>query len=195
MTFVKRRIMFLTAVTTAGLLFSGLAFSFILFGPRPVALAVTNFSLGANQDVKARLDGFQQVPSILTDGKGTFKAKINENAETISYTLTYSGLSSPATMAHIHFGQQGVNGGVFAFLCGGGGKPACPTSGTVTGTITAADILAIASQGLAARDFAGAVRAILSGNTYVNVHTTNFPAGEIRGQITANSSDQNNQNN
>ena len=53
----------------------------------------------------------------------------------------------------------------------------------MTGTITAADILAITAQGLAAGDFAGAVRALESGNTYANVHTTNFPAGEIRGQI------------
>jgi len=56
----------------------------------------------------------------------------------------------------------------------------------VTGTITAADILAITAQGLAAEDFAGAVRAIESGNTYVNVHTTLFPGGEIRGQIQIN---------
>ena len=40
--------------------------------------------------------------------------------------------------AHIHFAQEGVNGGVAAFLCGGDGKPACPQgSGTVTGTIVA----------------------------------------------------------
>ena len=185
MAFVKRRVMFLTAATAAGFLFSSLAFAFILFGPGPVvALAHTEFSMGANREVKARLDGFQQVPSILTNGRGTFEAKINEDSASISYTLTYSGLSSPAHFAHIHFAQRGVNSGIFAFLCGGRGKPACPPAGgTVTGVITAADILALPDQGLAAGDFAGAVRAIESGNTYVNVHTTIFPAGEIRGQI------------
>jgi hypothetical protein len=182
MAFVKRRLIFLTAVIAAGLLFSGLAFSFILFGPSPAAFALTNFSMTANKDVQARLDGFQQVPSILSDGKGTFEAKISKDSTTISYTLTYTGLSSAVTMAHIHFGQSGVNGGIMVWLCGGV-KPACPASGTVTGTITAADIVAIPAQGIAAGDFAGAVRAIESGNTYVNVHTSNFPSGEIRGQI------------
>jgi hypothetical protein len=104
----------------------------------------------------------------------------------MSYQLTYSGLSSVATAAHIHFAQRGVNGGVVAFPCGGGGKPACPPNGgTVNGTITASDILAVAEQGVAAGDFAGVVRAIQSGTAYVNVHSTQFPAGEIRGQIRA----------
>jgi hypothetical protein len=135
--------------------------------------------------LRARLDSFQEVPSKLTDGHATFKATISGSS--ISYELMYAGLTTPAVVAHIHFAQPGVAGGIFAFLCGGGGKPACPPAGgTVTGTIVAADILAPSpDQGLAAGDFAGAVRALRSGNTYVNVHSTRFPAGEIRGQIRA----------
>jgi CHRD domain-containing protein len=108
-------------------------------------------------------------------------------SNSIAYTLTFADLSTTAAAAHLHFAQRGVNGGIFAFLCGGGGKPACPAAGgTVTGTITAADILAPSpDQGLAAGDFAGAVRALRSGNTYANVHTTRFPGGEIRGQVRA----------
>lgn len=151
-----------------------------------ILLALSSSSIRAdNEDnnLKANLTGFQEVPSKLTDGHGTFTAQIHANS--ISYTLTFSGLTTPAVASHIHFAQRGVNGGIFAFLCGGGGKPACPAAGgTVSGTITAADILApTPDQGLAAGDFAGAVRAIQSGNTYANVHTTRFPGGEIRGQI------------
>ena len=130
--------------------------------------------------VEADLNGFQQVPPVLTNGRGTFTATISRHS--ISYKLTYSGLSSSVTAAHIHFAQPGVNGGVIAFLCGGGGKPACPSNG-VTGTITVADILAVPTQGLAVGNFAGAVRAIQNGSTYVNVHTVLFAEGEIRGQI------------
>ncbi len=81
-------------------------------------------------------------------------------------------MSLQVLFAHIHFGQEGVNGGVAAFLCGGDGKPACPQgSGTVTGTIVADDVKAIAAQGLAANDIGALIRAIKAGYTYANVHT------------------------
>ena len=54
-------------------------------------------------------------------------------------------------------------GGVAVFLCGGGGKPACPASGTVTGTIVAADVVGPAGQGITANEFAEVVRAIRHG--------------------------------
>ena len=71
------------------------------------------------------------------------------------------------------------------FLCGGGGKPACPAapSGSVTGTIVAADVVGPAGQGIAATEFAEVVRAIRHGATYANVHTPTFGNGEIRGNI------------
>jgi len=91
-------------------------------------------------------------------------------------------------LAHIHYGPTKVNGGVMVFFCGGGGKPACPasTSGTVTDTITAADIVGPAAQGIPAApagQFSDVLRAIRTGNGYANIHTANFPAGEIRGQV------------
>jgi hypothetical protein len=54
----------------------------------------------------------------------------------------------------------------------------------VTGTLTAANLLAIASQNVPAGDFTAIAEAVLSDTAYANVHTTNFPAGEIRGQLT-----------
>ena len=55
---------------------------------------------------------------------------------------------------------------------------------TVTGTIAAADVLAVPSQGLAAGDLAAIVHEIRAGFTYANVHSANFGGGEIRGQLT-----------
>jgi hypothetical protein len=78
--------------------------------------------------------------------------------------------------------MRGVNGGIMAFLCGGGGKPAC-AAGLATGTITATDIVAVPAQGIAANDLVNFLRVLASGDAYVNIHTTNFPGGEIRGQI------------
>ena len=128
-----------------------------------------------------RMSSYQEVPSISTGANGKFEAKIN--GSTITYKLEYSGLSTAAAAAHIHFGQRSVNGGVSAFLCGGGGKPAGPPSGTVTGTIVAADVVGPTAQGISPGEMAELIAAIRAGRAYANVHTTAFPGGELRGQI------------
>ena len=128
-----------------------------------------------------RMSSYQEVPSISTGANGKFEAKIQ--GSTIEYKLEYSGLSSAAAAAHIHFGQRSVNGGISAFLCGGGGKPACPAAGTVTGTIAAADVIGPAGQGIAPGEMSELIAAIRAGRAYANVHTSSFPGGELRGQI------------
>jgi hypothetical protein len=137
------------------------------------------------------LIGYQEVvgpPSgpVSTAGHGSFEADLD--GDVIHYTLTYGDLEGgTVTQAHIHFGQRAVSGGIIAFLCGGP-KPACPASGTVTGDITAADVIGPATQGIEAGSFEEAVRALRVGDVYANVHTARWPAGEIRGQV--NDSDQ-----
>jgi hypothetical protein len=141
-----------------------------------------------DDDFRATLNGYNEVVgppsgSVSTTGRGTFRAEIERN--TIEYTLTYSRLEGTATAAHIHFAQRHVGGGVVAFLCGGGDKPACPTpGGTVQGVIDAADIVGPEPQGIEPGSFGEAVRALRAGATYANVHSTpRWPAGEIRGEI------------
>ena len=148
----------------------------------------------------AKLNGFHEVTPKLTNGTGTFSATVQGGQ--LKYTLTYSNLTPNAFMAHIHFAQKGVNGGIFIWLCGSAKAPSpvsrtptCPPNGgTVHGTITAAEIVAIpratgtnppvnTDQGVSAGDFAGAVRILQSGDAYVNIHTDRYPGGEIRGQV------------
>jgi hypothetical protein len=138
-----------------------------------------------------RLSGFEEAPITLsTPGVGTFRAKIDKATASIDYTLTFSGLESNVTQAHIHFGGPWEGGPVIVFLCtnlnnGPAGTQTCPAAGgTVTGTIAAADVLAGAdARGLAAGDFDGLVQALRGGGTYVNVHSVNRGGGEIRAQI------------
>ena len=133
---------------------------------------------------RAELVGFEEVPPILTNGAGHFQARLIDDGTALEYQLSYGDLSSPVTAAHIHFGQEGVNGEILVFLCGGDDTPACPIGGgTVSGVITSRDVLGIPEQGVEAGDFSGLVRILQNGMAYVNVHTTNFPAGEIRGQV------------
>jgi hypothetical protein len=145
------------------------------------AVSASGSKTGEGNSVRAWLGGYQEVPSISTTGHGTFTAKLKNGQ--IEYRLTYSNLEGTAQQAHIHLAQRGVNGAVVAFLCGGGTKPACPASGPVTGTIVAADIIAVPAQGIAAGEINEVIRAMRAGATYANVHTSLFSGGEIRGQV------------
>ena len=151
------------------------------------AVAVASDNSNTNDEA---LTGFQEVPALSTTGVGEFHASLNESRDEIRYRLSFSGLESPATQAHIHFENRTNNGAIVVFLCsnlGNGpvGTQACPgAGGTISGTIRPADIGAgAAAQGLAAGEFQEFVRAIRAGATYVNVHTTGHPLGEIRAQL------------
>jgi CHRD domain len=161
-----------------------------------VALATLMAGPALAQEYKARINGFFEVGAlnaetgaILTNGTGKLTLDVDPNSKTATYSLTYSGLTSNVLQAHLHFAKVHVPGGIYAFLCtnlgnGPAGTPACPNpSGTVTGTITPASILAVPGQNITAGDFNALLAALGSNTTYVNVHTNNFKAGEIRGQV------------
>jgi CHRD domain len=136
---------------------------------------------------RASLDGYHEIASLSTNGTGSFQALLNPTGDQLTYELQFSALEGGNTLfAHVHIGQPGTNGGVMFFLCGGGGKPACPNSqGTVTGTVNASDIIGPAGQGVAPGEFLEAISAMRAGAAYANVHTVVYPSGEIRGQINA----------
>ncbi len=161
-------------------------------------LAVTSLvyagAVGADDQrhrVKATLIGFQETPLTLsTPGSGRFTAKIDDDAQTIDYKLSFEGLEAPAIAAHIHLGAPATTGGVIAFLCSGGNKPVCPPAGgTVEGTITPSDVIGPAGQGIAPGEFAEVLRAIRNGAVYANVHSTLRPGGEIRGRLRSDEGD------
>ena len=137
----------------------------------------------------ARLVSYNEVPALSNTGEGTFNMLIDLSATSFDYELSYSGISGTgATQAHIHIAQKGVNGGIMVFFCSnlGNGPPgtqACPANGSVTGTITAANVIGPAGQGISAGEFAEVLKAIRAGVVYANVHSVLFPGGEIRGQL------------
>jgi len=148
----------------------------------------------------ANLKGFQEVPAVSTVATGQFKATIL-NDTTIEYELTYSGLEGTVTQSHIHFGQRLTTGGISLWLCQTATNldptklaPVCPQEAkagtTVKGMLTAANLVGPTGQGIAGgatggtpAEFAEIVKAIKSGLTYVNVHSSKVGSGEIRGQI------------
>ncbi|HSO28712.1 MAG TPA: CHRD domain-containing protein [Candidatus Sulfomarinibacteraceae bacterium] len=132
-----------------------------------------------SKDVKAVLSGFNEIPAISTAGTGKLRMSIDGSNTTVTYTLTFSGLEGGAVIgAHLHLGKPGVAGGVIVNLC-----PVTCVS-PVTGTFGAANVAALPAQGIAGpADWAEVLKAIRAGAVYANVHTTAYPAGEIRGQL------------
>jgi CHRD domain len=161
----------------------------ILFASLMVLIAVAVVLSQGLKQFHDVMSGFEEVPAVSTGASGEFSARISHDETEIAYELSYSGLEGNVTQAHIHIGQAGVNGGVSVFLCGTAVSPGppgtqtCPQSGTVTGTLTASNVIGPAGQGVSAGEFAELVRAIRAGATYANVHSSKFPGGEVRAQI------------
>jgi CHRD domain len=170
-----------------------------LLGALVTALATGSYAIAKRGDgggFRATLNGYHETTggpptatgnptgSISTTGHGRFRASVR--GDRIHYVLAYEDMEGgDVTAAHIHFAERHVAGGVIAFLCGGGGKPACTEpDGRFEGDITAADIIGPADQGLEAGNLAEAIRALRNRAVYANVHTARWPEGEIRGDIT-----------
>lgn len=123
-----------------------------------VALAAGDYS------VQATLGAQAEVPTPTgASGEGSFSGHYKENAAgaTLTWKLSFSGLTGPAAAAHIHLGKPGKAGAVLVPLCG-----PCKNGQTGTATISKAIIANLES-----------------GNAYVNVHTPKNQGGEVRGQI------------
>jgi hypothetical protein len=112
---------------------------------------------------KVTLDGKSEVPANTSAGTGTADVDYDAATKKLTWTLTYSGLSGPATAAHFHGpAEAGKNAGVKVPI-------ANATSSPVEGSATLTDEQAAD---------------LLAGKYYINVHTVANPGGEIRGQIT-----------
>ena len=157
-----------------------------------LAFAVTSTGLLAQavKKINETLTGYEEVPAVSTTAGAEFSARINKEQTQIEWELSYENLQGAIQQSHIHFAQPGVNGGIVLFLCTNlgngpaGTQPCGAPPATVSGTWTAADVTGgAAAQGIAAGEFDKVVAAIRAGSTYVNVHSTLFPGGEIRAQI------------
>lgn len=162
-----------------------------------VAVSTASSDSRRGRRFEAELKGINEVGTgigaISTVARGSFSARLSDDGKTISYRLRYSDLEADITQAHIHVGQFHTAGGISVWLCKTEALPGptpdltpfCPDprSGVVEGTLTEANVIGPAGQGVDAGEFEELVRLIRSDVTYANVHSAKFPGGEIRGQI------------
>lgn len=113
---------------------------------------------------RAMLDPEQEVHEVTSDATGLASFNLSRTGDKVQFYGVFDNLTSPITMAHLHMAPAGVDGGVVVnlgdFLEGN----------TITGSFDPTE-------------FEGLLDDMLAGNIYLNVHTENFPAGELRGQV------------
>lgn len=119
----------------------------------------------AAESFKVALSGAQQVPPVETAGNGAADLTYDPATRVLTWSVTYEGLSGPATMAHFHGpAPAGKNGPVVIWLSKKGSEAESPITGEATLTPEQA-------------------AQFTAGDWYINVHTSAHPSGEIRGQI------------
>lgn len=120
-------------------------------------------ALAANVNFHGTLSGDAEVPAKPGSGNGDVLATLDTKTKMLTYTVTFDGLSGPATAAHFHGpAAPGANAPVVVPL-------ASPTSSPIHGTATLTD---------------EQIKDLMAGRWYANVHTAANPGGEIRGQVT-----------
>jgi len=125
--------------------------------------AVTFAGPASAEKLKATLDGKSEVPATTSSATGTAALDYDAASKKLSWTVTYSGLSGPATAAHFHGpAEAGKNAGVAVAIPNAAASP-------VKGEATLTDAQAAD---------------LLGGKYYINIHTAANPGGEIRGQVT-----------
>jgi hypothetical protein len=129
----------------------------------------------------ANLNGAQETPPNASPGTGAATLTADTVAQTLAVSENFSGLLGTTVMGHLHFGAFGVAGPVIIPFTT---FPVGVTSGSFSGSFTAADLINQAMSGIST--FGQLLGALEASNTYVNVHTTAFPGGEIRGQVIPN---------
>jgi hypothetical protein len=126
--------------------------------------------------------GAEENPANDSRGQGQAVFRLSEDGSTLSYKLIVANIEN-VTQSHIHLAPRGQNGGIVVWLY----PPAPPLQlipGRTQGVLEEGDITSANLVGaLAGQDLSALIDAIRAGGAYVNVHTTQFPPGEIRGQL------------
>jgi hypothetical protein len=147
-----------------------------------VLMVASGTSTGQPRNFVAHLSGREEVPAADTRAQGQAIFHLRADGTQLSYTLIAANIQN-VTQAHIHVGASGANGPVVAWL-----YPSAPPAVLIPGrsngvlaegTITAANLVGP----LAGQPLSALIAQVTAGNTYAYVHTSQFPGGEVRGQI------------
>ena len=142
------------------------------------ALLVSTQAQAQTLNFTAVLSGGNEVPGVLTGAAGTATVSLNQATGAVTYRIEVYNMPVGTTQAHFHVGAPGVSGPVVVNFTVASG---ISNDYAITGTASATDLVPRAAQGINSwEDF---LQALMLGNVYANVHSTNNAGGEIRGQV------------
>lgn len=140
------------------------------------------FALAANasaQTLTANLNGGEETPILNTGAVGTAEVIVDETNQEFTVTLRVFNIPTPTTAGHIHIGAAGIAGPVVINFP----DAIVGRTGDFAMTFRVGPNQFVARPAIGINTVQDAVQAIVNGNSYVNIHTQQFPAGEIRGQL------------
>lgn len=132
-----------------------------------VLLILPTWSQAAIYSLSASLDGSQEVPPNASPGTGAGMMTYDDATNQLNWNISFSGLLTGTTASHFHGpAAPGVNAGVQVTI------PLGAYAGMTSGTLIGMATLTVTQEAQ-----------LLSDLWYINIHTSTFPGGEIRGQV------------
>lgn len=144
----------------------------------PTAALTPTATSTPNATFVANLTGSEEVPPVVTLARGNATFNLSNNSTVLQFRVTVANITN-ATLSHIHLAPPGMNGSIVVNLFTGPTKNGSFNGVLAEGNITQANL----TGPLAGQPFSALINNMTNGSTYVNVHTTQHPDGEIRGQI------------
>ena len=126
----------------------------------------------------ATLGGGDETPILLSGAAGTAEVAIDTTAKEFAVTLRIFNIPTTTTAGHIHVGSKGIAGPVVIDFPAIAGR-----LGDFVTTFRVGEAAFRANAAIGINTIDDVIQAVANGNAYVNIHTTTFPAGEIRGQL------------
>ena len=149
---------------------------------RALCAGVFAFALAVDasaQTLTANLNGGEETPILNTGAVGTAEVIVDAENQEVTVTLRVFNIPTPTTAGHIHIGPVGIAGPVVINFP----DALVGRTGDFAMTFRAGPNQFVARPAIGINTMQDAIQAILNGNSYVNIHTQQFPAGEIRGQL------------
>ena len=150
----------------------------MMMGAAVLTLGIAGSAQAQSMQFTAQMSGANETPGVLTGAYANATVTLDLGTQTVSWVIDVFNMPSGTNNAHFHVGGPGLAGPTVVNVAFPAGVS---NDYRLSGSATAANLLVRADQGI--RSWEDFLQALVGGQTYLNIHSVNFPGGEIRGQV------------